>query len=170
LAVYSGATLRGNGAFGGTVGINGGTLAPGDGIGTLRTGNLLLGASSKLDLQIGSVSAFDRVEVTGAVTLDGPVQLTLSTTFDPQDGADSFVIISNDGIDPILGNGRFTSGGVTLQEGMRFVASGQEWLISYRGGSESNDVVLYAVPEPGTTAMLVLGAGAFAGLRRRRRG
>ena len=66
------------------------------------------------------------------------------------------------------GNEAFTYDSVVLNEGAHFVASGQEFAISYAGGTDNNDVVLTAVPEPGAVTSLLGGLGMLLGLRRRR--
>jgi outer membrane autotransporter protein len=64
--------LGGNGTLGNTT-INGGTLAPGNSIGTITVnGNLVFGPGSTYDVEVSPVSA-DRTDVTGSATLDGTV-------------------------------------------------------------------------------------------------
>jgi len=73
-----GATLGGTGTIAGTVAIaDGATLAPGEnGVGTLTTGSLSLGAGSILDVDLGTPgndAASDHITVNGDLTLDGTV-------------------------------------------------------------------------------------------------
>nr|WP_234827057.1 autotransporter-associated beta strand repeat-containing protein [Rhodopseudomonas palustris] len=68
--VNAGAALGGNGTVGTTL-INGGTLAPGNSIGTLNvSGNLTLTAASSYMVEVSPSSA-DRVNVSGTATLGG---------------------------------------------------------------------------------------------------
>jgi hypothetical protein len=55
-----------------------------------------------------------------------------------------------------------------LTEGEHFFVGGQEFTISYQGGT-GNDVVLRAVPEPTAFMSMLGGAGALLGLQRFRR-
>jgi autotransporter-associated beta strand protein len=65
------ATLGGTGSITGAVAVAG-TLAPGDAIGTLSTGNLAFAAASTLAVQIDtSTSSADKVVVTGGVSTGG---------------------------------------------------------------------------------------------------
>ena len=68
--VNAGATLGGNGAVGNTT-INGGTLAPGNSIGTLAVqGNLVFTAAASYMVEVSPANA-DRTNVTGTATLGG---------------------------------------------------------------------------------------------------
>jgi hypothetical protein len=148
-----------------------GTLAPGDGVGTLRSGSLSLSNGSALTLELASRASYDRVETTGTVTLGTPVNLSLALApdFTATPFATSLTIIENDGTDAVdlTGGGRFFYNGTALDEGARFTAGGQEFQLSYSGGS-GNDVTLLVVPEP--SAALLLLSSAFLLLQRRRAG
>ena len=85
LTVNPGGTLGGNGIVGATA-INGGTLAPGNSIGTLTVGSLTMTAASTYLVETsGTVS--DRTNVTGAAVIAGRVivnpitRLTSTTTY-----------------------------------------------------------------------------------------
>ena len=101
-----------------------------------------------------------------------PIQLTLA--YDPVDNVDAFTILLNDGdgTDPIQGGGNLSFNGTPLGEGGTFsVTSGaftQQFRVNYAGG-DGNDLVLRAVPEPGTIVTLLGGMGALLGLQRFRR-
>ena len=77
-------------------------------------------------------------------------------------GGETFLIIDNDGSDPIQG----TFNG--LAEGTIFLADNHLFQISYQGGT-GNDLVLTAVPEPTTWAMMGLGAAGVGYVWHRRR-
>ena len=135
-------------ARGGTLGGNGkvgeiwvvGTLAPGDSLGTLTTGDATLFEGAHLAIEIGGKSAgsYDQLAVHGSVDLRIPkLDATLTNGFAPTVGA-SFTIIDNDGKDAV--NGTF----LDLDEGATFDVDGTTFAISYHGG-DGNDVTLTAV-------------------------
>jgi autotransporter-associated beta strand protein/T5SS/PEP-CTERM-associated repeat protein len=73
LTVNAGGTIGGSGIIGNTS-INGGTLSPGNSIGTLTVqGNLVMTAASAYIVEVSPTSA-DRTNVTGTATLGGTVQ------------------------------------------------------------------------------------------------
>jgi autotransporter-associated beta strand protein len=77
--VNAGATLGGNGTVGNTT-INGGTLAPGNSIGTLAVqGNLVFTAAASYMVEVSPANA-DRTNVTGTATLGGA---TVKASFAP---------------------------------------------------------------------------------------
>jgi autotransporter-associated beta strand protein len=162
LNINPGATLTGGGVANRPVSIQG-TFAP---IGTFSTGPLVLQSNSTFALNFASPSSFDRVSATGSVTLTGTVNLSLAVQYDPTDFVDSFVVLLNDGADAITG--RMTLAGNLLDAGERFIAGGQEWEIRYNGG-DGNDLALLAVPEPTSTACLLVAGGLLAHARRRGR-
>ncbi len=173
-------TLGGSGTVAAVQVEGNGTLAPGDLAGNssiLNTANLKFASgAAKLAIELGgttaggnNVSGYDRVNVTGSVTLSG-AQLTGSLLSGFNAGsADLFFIIVNDGADAVQG---------TFAQGSFVTIGSQLFSIGYTGDSATNafsapggnDVVLkLAVPEPGTASLLALGALGF-GMRRRRRG
>jgi autotransporter-associated beta strand protein len=149
---------------------SGGTIAPGVGVGNLSTGSIAFNGGT-FALQIASQSSFDQLNVTGAVSLNAPVALSLSVA--GALGAGSLLtIIDNDGGDAIAFAGpssRFVYNGAPLNEGDIFTVSGgfgsQMFQISYAGGT-GNDVVLTAVPEPVSSSFLLGGICAALGLPR----
>jgi T5SS/PEP-CTERM-associated repeat protein/autotransporter-associated beta strand protein len=180
VAVGNGATLAGNGTISGAVSIaSGGTLAPGNSPGIINTGNLSLAAGSLLSAEItgsGTVAGtdYDQVNVTGTISLLGNLTLTL-TSYTPADGQLIF-LINNDLSDTITTGFANVNGG-SLSNNTEFNLAGERWFISYEanynGGTGStftggNDVALYAVPEPGTWALLALTLTTAIVLRRRR--
>jgi autotransporter-associated beta strand protein len=139
--VNSGGTLEGNGVVDGLVTINsGGRLGAGASAGELTTNGVVLKAGAIFEAEIGGTAAgstYDQLAVSGGVTLGGAtLDASLIGGFQPSaSGAQSFVIIDNDGADAVSG----TFAG--LAEGATFTASNRFFTISYKGGT-GNDVVL----------------------------
>lgn len=167
--VNSGGTLAGNGFISGAVNVNsGGTISGGATVGILSTGNLSLASGSFLSVQINSLTAgtgYDQINVTGSVTLGGNLAITLG--FTPVED-DLFFIVLNDGGEAVTG----LLGGHA--QGDVFALGGGFWRLSYEGNSATNsftggnDVVLQAVPEPSSVALIALAAAAgFYGVRRK---
>ena len=133
--------------------VSSGTISPGESPGLLTlTGNVI--QSGPLAIELNGTNAgeqYDQLKVNGIVSLAGPLDLTVSY------GApvnDTFVIIDNDGTDPVVG----TFAG--LAEGARLTADGQPFQISYVGGT-GNDVVLTRVePEPPKALSVRIGDGS----------
>jgi len=102
--VFTGSVLGGEGTVG-DVTISGGTLAPGNSIGTLTTGNLSFSADSTLAIEANDNGETDLVVVNGSVSLGGAaldVQEEVGSTFDGDDPF-NFIIIDNDGSDAVSG-------------------------------------------------------------------
>ena len=116
----------------GTVNITGtGTLAPGQSAGTLSTGALTLDPTTTLAIEIGGTAFanFDRVSVTGGISLDGTLSGSLINGFNGLiQPNDLFAIILNDGGDAVTGNLSDTA-----QGGLITFAGGQQFFISYTG-------------------------------------
>jgi autotransporter-associated beta strand protein len=112
-------------------------LSPGASPGILTTGGLSMGGvHALLREEINGPapgSGYDQVKVLGAVSLGGAT-LRATLGFTPT-AAESFVIIDNEGNDPVIG----TFAG--LPEGAALDIGGQRFVITYHGG-DGNDVVL----------------------------
>ncbi len=166
LTVSSNASLTGLGTITANTTIaGGGTLSPGDSTGVITNiGNLTLAANSTFVVELNATtpgSGHDQVDVTGLVSLNG-ANLSYTLGLIPVLG-DQFVIIHNDGADPVTGT--FTGLPQSLEFGMSL--DGTRGLkINYSGGT-GNDVVLTVIPEP-TTLCLLLAVGVFARWRRMR--
>jgi fibronectin-binding autotransporter adhesin len=176
VSVADGARLGGGGTINGEVTVEG-TLGAGNSPGLLTIDDfLVLADGSALDVEIEGVTPgmeYDRVAVTGSVSLDGDNDLVLTLMgFTPVDGTMFFLITGATGL-----SGTFESlnGTVTdLSQGAEFVAGGQAFQISYTGNSGSNtfagggnDLVLMAVPEPSAALATLLGVAALFARRRR---
>ena len=147
--LLNGGLLGGRGRVGNIQGSLGGTLAPGRIPASfqnfLYTRNVQLNGNITFRPDILSLSPdFEntRLQVTGTVDLGGSVLQARCFTTPPTNT--SFVVIDNDGADPIIG----TFNG--LPEGTTTAASGQPFRITYAGGT-GNDVVLTRVNVPPST-------------------
>ncbi|OQB85203.1 MAG: Autotransporter-associated beta strand repeat protein [Planctomycetes bacterium ADurb.Bin126] len=163
LVLQPGQTLRGFGTvIGSTTALPGATVSPGLSAGTLHTGDMTLAPDSFFDVELAP-EAWDMLDVAGLVSMDG-ANLVLDVTGSfASYGGSQYMIVSNDSSDPVIG---IFDG---LPEGARFEAGGAQFAITYVGGTMENDVVLTAVPEPASLALLTLAVGGLGGYIRRRR-
>jgi Ca2+-binding RTX toxin-like protein len=135
--VQSGGSLEGAGAVGAVTVQAGGALAPGASPGVLNTGDLTLASGATFEAELGgtTLGQYDRVNVTGAVSLGGAtLDLVPYGGFTPAAG-DSFVLISNDGADAVAG--AFAG----FADDVAATIGGLNYTIDYQGG-DGNDVVL----------------------------
>jgi autotransporter-associated beta strand protein len=139
------------------------TLAPGASTGTLHTGSVTLSEGSIFAAELGA-GGYDQLDVTGIVNLTNAT-LDLSLLFAPVVG-DQFLLINNDGTDAVVG----TFSGLAEGSPVMLDYGGQsyEFRLTYTGGSDSNDVVLFsAVPEPTGLLLAIAGLLGLVALRRR---
>lgn len=166
LSVSGGATLSGTATTTRTITVFG-TVAPGDGVGALRTGPLIFREGSALQIELASPSIYSRLISSGDVSLARPVELKLSLVdgYDPIDDVESFLIIAAGGT---RGSGStFTVGGKELPQNGILTANGQSFRINYFGG-DGNDIVLFAIPEPASALLFGIGVSFVVSGRRRR--
>jgi uncharacterized repeat protein (TIGR01451 family) len=130
------AQLRGSGEVGDITG-NMGRLLGGPSMvdPTLTTGDITLSFLLTYDVRVFSPTVASSLVVNGTVVLDN-TGLDLQFLAFPAEGQ-SFVIISNDGADPV--NGTF----LNRPEGSTFIEDGETFRITYVGG-DGNDVELIA--------------------------
>ena len=133
----TGDVLRGSGTIDYAIDVSAGTIAPGLSPGLIHVHGLTLTSDSTTVIDIDGVTTpgtdFDRIDVTGAVVLDGTLDLAGSTVV-PVPGQ-SVVIISNDSMDAV--SGTFSG----LPNGSPVTVAGATWTIRYDGG-DGNDVAL----------------------------
>ncbi len=103
-------------------------------IGTLQTKDVSIGGDLYVDI---TPDAWDRLQVTGTVTLGGPAPFISVPTGSPAAGQ-TFIIIDNDGTDPVAG----TFAGQPEDS----VIASEPWKfrVHYQGG-DGNDVALMAI-------------------------
>jgi autotransporter-associated beta strand protein len=168
--VNSGASLTGFGTIAGATTFNSGAiLAPGNGVGILTFGSSLAfndGSDIRMEIN-GSTrgTTFDAINVTGALTYDGNLQLTFGQTFGT--GSHTFNLWSFGSqfgsFDSIALAGTY-SGSLANDNGTWTLTNGLDsFEFSQANGSLTLNV---AVPEPGTWALLGI-AASFLLWRRR---
>ena len=177
--VNSGAILGGSGSVGGDLTVNsGGIVRPGNSPGNLTiNGNATFNAGSILAMELNGNTpgtGYDQLTVNG--TMDaGTAQLLLTLGFVPN-VSDNYFLVVNDGVDPFsnsflgLTEGSSVSmlfGGTTYQGTVTYQADSVGGLLT--GGNDLALSGLIAIPEPGSLALLGLGALPLVGLLRRRR-
>jgi fibronectin-binding autotransporter adhesin len=168
--INNSATLAGTGTLAGVTVQSGGTVAPGNSVGTLTTGPIAFQNGSALTLEFDALTA-DQLRVNGGATLTGVINLTISLLADP---VESTIFTILDGTAPLIGysgGARLSYLGNSLDDNEEFTvvdgALSQIFTISYAANG-GNDIVLVAIPEPSSAAIVLAGLGAALGLRRRR--
>lgn len=149
VTVNSGATLGGTGTVT-SITSSTGSVAPGDAptlTGILNdTGAYTTGSGGSFNVNINGVNAgtnYDQLTVGGAINLTNATLNVSTGSFIPVPG-EQFTILKNTPSQPITGT--FTG----LAEGATVVANGNDFTISYVGGS-GHDVVLTAISPPVST-------------------
>lgn len=185
------ATLGGSGTLGNVIAIgtsnpatSGATVDPGNSAnvaGILRTGAFSLTNGAHLSLQLGGLTAggdvatgYDQLIAAGAVTLTGgDLKLAIIDTPTFAFGTQLFLVVNNSG-SAITGTFGTVNG--STFDPTNIVVGSQQFQLSYSGnfsgpGSDgiANDLVLVAVPEPGSFAAIAGAMGLLGCVRRRRR-
>ena len=149
VAVDTAATLAGMGTVS-SITTTGAVVSPGDsGTGILTdNGSVALDSSSAFDVTLDGSTAgtnYTQLSAAGPINLaDATLNVTLGSDFTPTAG-DTYTIVKNTGSSAITGT--FAN----LPEGSRVTVSGQQFTISYAGGTGDNSVVLTAVAVPTAT-------------------
>ena len=184
ITVEAGATLGGRGAAGGAVTVlSGGTLSPGASVESLVVGATTLSGSATFFYELDSSAALsagaDLLVSNGNLTIESGsilefTDLASSPTAFTQGTKFSLISYGTNS----WNSGLFTFAGNVLTNGARFTAGLNEWEIRYddpTGGSNftadqlaGNSVTIMVVPEPGTLALLAVGAVAGIAARRSR--
>ena len=145
-------TLSGNGTLLGNV-TTAGTLSPGNSIGQLQfTGNLQLDSAAVIQMEIASLSDFDRTIVNGMLAYDGNLLLAFRDGYVPGDG-DSFELFEG-----------FSSYNGTFDE-ITMPIPGYAASFDYSTGR----LTFTVIPEPGSFVFLGITALATAFFGRHRR-
>ena len=134
-------TIRGLGNTNTTLTVNG-VVSPGNSVGTINvTGDLLSGTNAVFNFEIGGLSSFDQLLVSGDFAFDGTLNLSLIDSFMPEAG-NSFQLF-----DFTSSSGSFGTLNLAALDG------GKSWDVSnlYTTG------VVQVVPEPTTLGLLALG-------------
>ena len=153
VTVNSGGTLGGTGSLSSGTVNSGGHIAPGDSQGVLQFGgNLMLLAGASMDYELDMPGSGDELQVGGLATLNGTLNVGLSSGFTPSAGQ-SFDLING------------TKTGSFSQINLPTLDNGLQWNTSnlYSTGTIS------VTPEPSTLALLAAGAIGLAGYAWRRR-
>lgn len=133
-----GGTLKGSGTIGSNL-VNAGIVAPGTSPGRLTTdGSFAQTAAGSLHVEIAGVNPttpdFDQLQIDGAATLSGTLNVSLLGGFRPAVG-DTFTIVNKTSAGAIVGT--FNN----LAEGNAFNVGTARFAITYHGG-DGNDVAL----------------------------
>lgn len=178
VTVQSGGTLGGSGTLGQSVTVqSGGNLAPGTSPGSLTVGGVNLQSGADLTMELAgatSGTSYDQLVVNGTVNLNSDsgvgADLLMTLSYAPSI-AQTFTLISNDGVDAITGSFA-TINGVAFGPGntfnLTYNSATYGFQLSYTGGT-GNDLVasVTAIPEPSTWLLLALGLTVVVTLRRR---
>jgi autotransporter-associated beta strand protein len=145
-------------AMGGNLVLSGGTVAPGAGVGTMSVGGTFTQSpGAALAIELASASSFDVVNVTGAATLAGVVQVSLVGGFNPAVGS-QFDILTASSLNiaglSVSGPGGWSASAVGNTLRLTRTALGS--------------AVAATIPEPNSLALAAMAAiGLGRGVRRR---
>lgn len=168
VTVFSGATLQGNGVIDTTVVVaDGGRLTATPATQSLTISDMQLDGGAIYEVNIDSSTVFDSINVIGndgdgqanlaGAELDLSVNYTAAMTTE-------FVLVSNDGVDPVIGNFvvRFDEGGNAIA-GTRVLAEGDRVLDQFGAGGEMA-YITYAGGDGNDVAIVTAGSVSIASL------
>jgi hypothetical protein len=145
LSIASGATLNGTGSIGGNI-TNGGTLSPGDDVGTLAIGGNLTNTNS-LRCEIASLAEHDEIDVSQTFNAGGSIGVSLLGGYAPSNG-DRFHLMSFGGL---------TDNGYAFDFSQATLPTGLQWDTA----TFATTGAITVVPEPATISMLLIGLAAW---------
>lgn len=171
VTVNAGASVGGTGTFGALNIATGGSLAPGNSIGVVNTGNLSFLTDSVLAIEINTdFGTSDRVNASALTLAVDNVQLTLMDLGGNVGLSQGTILTLVDYADGGLTGGLFEIGGNPILDDTSFVFGANVFRLSYNGADNATSaVILEAIPEPGSAALLLGGFGILVGARRKRR-
>jgi autotransporter-associated beta strand protein len=165
ITVASGAILGGNGNATGNVNIlTGGTVSPGNSIDVFTTGNVSIAGAllDEIDMNGGVGGSADLLSVAGTV---GLTNATLNLNLSNVAGTGTYIVVANDGADPVSGTfGTITGLSTDYSATINYAFSGTD---SVGRIGDGNDIAVNVVPEPSAFALAMTG-GLLAMKRRRR--
>ncbi|MEO0477592.1 MAG: PEP-CTERM sorting domain-containing protein, partial [Planctomycetota bacterium] len=159
--VFTGQVSGPGGFFGSGTAIFNGGYAPGASPAVVEhENNVVFSDTNTLEIELAGLALgeFDRLEILQDLDIDGLLEVTL---------IDGFTLGVNQAFEILDVDGTTTGQFVGLGEGdLVNTFGGIDLFISYTAG-DGNDVSLYTVPEPGSLALLSLGALGLIVRRRR---
>ena len=125
--------LAGNGTTAASINNSGGTISPGDSLGTLTVGSLTNASAGNVQIELGGTTPgtqYDRLVVSGAAALNGTLDVLLSGGFMPAAG-DSFDILNWGSLSGTFSNLNLQSPGANLmwntRNSIRMVCCASLW-------------------------------------------
>jgi fibronectin-binding autotransporter adhesin len=154
-----GGSLTGSGSVIGSVDNSGGSVGPGDSPGLLSiTGSYNQQVGGLFDIELGGAVAglsYDQLDVTGAATLAGSIDVGLVNGFRPNIGDKFDVMLRGSG------NGTFAN--------LLTSTPGLAYTVDYEATKVIVTITAVPVPEPSTAALALVGAAGLGAMVARRK-